>query len=312
MSIKNVSSRLRAAAAPIAVAVAAIVATGAAHADAVGQAYLSLTNITFGSSVGTVTVTGGADNGDTLATLAGSGSYSDSANPALFTGFNLQGAVGPNAGSYVPLSAITGSPTGTFSGSSAFINSGDPFTGSAAAYTDDTVSLKPGGNGSAQSNAGLGATFNITVTGGTVLSIGFDATAFLRAFLDPGGIAGSNADASNSWVITLFQGTTKVFQWAPDGLIGTILGGTETADAFAMNDSVQALPFAPEQTSGLESGSFAAHTNTLAAGTYTVNISHKTIADATINVPEPSALSLVGLALVGAGVASRRRRSLVK
>ncbi len=314
MSTKNLSAALRAAAAPVAVAVVAVFGPGVAHADAVAQAYLYLSNITIAPAGGISNVTG-TDSGDVSASINGGAPATATANPALFQGFNLQQAVGPNAGSYAPGVAILGAPTGTYVGSSAVINDGNPFFGTAAASTDDTVSLKPSGIGTSFSNTGLLASYDFGVASGTKLTFSFNAAAFLRAFLDPAGVLGSSARASNSWSLTLalLGGTGNVFSWTPDGGSGGITGGTENFDPFSINTNVAATANFFSDTTGVQNGFFSATSNDLAAGTYRVSIAHISTADATIlAVPEPTALSLVGLALLGAGVASRRRHLLAK
>jgi PEP-CTERM motif len=309
VSTKNPSSALSAALAPIAVAVATIVSPGIARADAIAQSYLYLKNITIAPAGGISNVSG-TDSGDVSASLNGAAPTTDNANPALFTGFNLN--VSQGAGPYAPGVALTGSPTTTVVGSSAIINNGSPFLGNAEASTDDTVSLLPGGVGTSFSNTGLQATYNFAVSAGTKLTFSFDADAFLRAFLDPAGVIGSSAQASYSWSITVDGPNGYLFSWSPDGIVNTITGGTENLDAFDMTDTKSALPAFPETTTGLKSGSFSATTNDLAAGNYQVNIRHASFADAQLLVPEPSALALAGVALLGAGIAGRRGRSKAK
>lgn len=303
MSLSRTSG-LRALFAPLGIAVAAALTPAIAQADAVAQAYLKLTNVQF-TGLSPLNITGGADNGDVKATLNGS-SLLDSANPALFTGFDLKVATGPQSGSYTPGAAIVASPTGTYVGSSSFLDNGNPITGTANATTDDTVSLKPGGTGTAESNAGLSASFFLNVVDPITLGIRFNAEAFLRAFLDPAGVPGSSANASNAWVITVSGLTGEVFRWAPDGAAGGITGGTENSDPFSLNNSVAALPFFPESVRPVNSGFFSADTN-LGSGNYIVTITHQSLADASIDIPEPSLLALVGVGLIGMGAASRRR-----
>jgi hypothetical protein len=281
-----------------------------AHADAVAQSYLFLSNFTFGSS-GAVTVLNATDSGDVSASINGGAASTDSYNsPSGGADFTLQTQVGPDAGMYSPGTAITGSPTGNYVGSYASVTGGDPFEGNVIAAVDNTVSLTPGGSGTAQSNTNLAATFQLSVAEGTTLSVSFDADAFLRAYLDPAFTPGS-ANASYRWDISVRNAAgALVFQWSPDGMAGGITGGTESADAFDLTDERGITLGGFDFTTGELSGFFSAMTNPLAAGLYSVNITHLSNADAEIvvEVPEPGALSLAALGLLGVGFASRRRK----
>lgn len=299
---------------PVAMAAAAMAAPGIANAAAVAQSYLYVNNFTFtqapGGSVSVVTAT---DSGDVSASLNGV-TQTDTFNSGTSAGnFTLQKQVGPNAGSYSPGVAITKPtfPALNYAGSYSSV-SGDPFAGNVVAGVDNTVVLNPGGAGTSQSNTNLAANFTLSVGAGTVLGVNFDADGFLRAALDPL-LAPGGANASFRWDISLRDsGGALVFQWAPDGLVGSgvgVIGGTETADAFDMTDERAVTLGGLDFTTGVLSGAFAATTNSLAAGLYQLNITHLGNADASMNIPEPGALALVALALVGLGVTTRRKQS---
>lgn len=306
----NTVSRLSKVGAAVAL-VFAVVAPQVAKADGVAQSILSLSAFKFqvgnnaagggtpigaGITVGTPVVTG-----DTFAALVGFGA-------AFGVGPSCVGA----CGSYAAFTPLVGAPVATFTGSTNQFSGSALSAAGATARTDNTVSLKPSGDGTAAGNVNLGVDFTVTVGGtavGSTLQISFDATSFLRGFLD---VPGINATASSNWVISISRAGLGIFSWSPNGVVTTFgaTGGTEYLDAFNINDTVSQLNAGNEvRSNGV--GSFEAETAGLAAGEYTVSLRHSGAADAETNrrdVPEPGSLSLISLALIGAGFALRRRR----
>ena len=82
-------------------------------------------------------------------------------------GFTLKNSVGTDAVSYLPMTPLAGAPAGNYVGSYSHLNGGDPVVGDVIANVDNTVSLTPGGTGTAQSNVNLNATFLLEVVDGS-------------------------------------------------------------------------------------------------------------------------------------------------
>jgi len=299
----NFTAKLHMPKAALAAAAAlAILAPGMAQADAIAQAILTVSNFSLAPGAG-IQITNAATSGDVSASLNGAPATTQASNTnGLFTLNVSQGA------GYNPLVPIPGpaTPTSTYTGSYAAQN-GSVLFGTGTAEVDNTVSLFPAGVGSAQSNVNLAASFNVNVTTASAINFSFDATGFLRAYLGLDAGQSGSARAAYQWNVSIVdENDDEVFFWEPNGSVGGITGGTETADAFDMTANRSRLQDGNAQI-GVFSGSFAAFTNTLAVGSYTLNIDHNARSDAQV-VPEPGALSLVGLALFGLAAVSRRRQ----
>ncbi len=148
-----------------------------------------------------------------------------------------------------------------------------------------------------------------TVSGlATVLSFGFMANPYLLTSVTNAGA--DSALAKMGMQISIFQGSTKIFDWTPDGQAGGIFGGVETADPFSLQtllgDDASFTPGA---------GNFNAATGGLVAGTYKITIKMLNEVDVTdstgaASVPVPAALPLLGSGLLGLFGWTRRRRTI--
>lgn len=311
-------------------AIAALTVVGAmlptaGHADALAQAILEIRNFSITTGVGAVVVPGApAPNAAHNASLVGSGTCGQS-NIGLLSP-NVSCAVGPNLGLYNPYApnqnVSPNAPIGTFAGSAVSVSGNSLLPGGATAKTDNTVSLLPKGDGAANSNTNLSNDFTVNVTAASTLTFDFNAFLFLRAYLTSGSspFIFGNSTAISEWGVNIRNSTGQlVFSWNPNGGAGGItgVGATEIFDSFDLNGNDLSVnsnnkDFSFNSQSAASNpgllNAFRASTGELAVGLYTVTVSHETRANSLIEIPEPTSLALIGIAMLGAAAATRRRK----
>lgn len=256
-------------------------------------------------------------NGDTLSQLTGFADDSATSDGnGVGTPFNLISYVGSNgeAVDFASPGTASGLPTDNYT-AGASITTGNAITGQDDITVHSVVGLTSTASGSGQSNQGLKSTeFVILLQQDTWLELSFDADGYLRSALGQDGI---NADASYSWQLTIDdEDENRFLTWTPSGFTGNIGGdcliGTpdkcvewENGDGFSLNDGNSTGLTRDRIRTG--SGGFQVEALFLAGVEYTLQLTHSTIANASIvTIPEPGTLALLGAGLMGLGV--RRRK----
>ena len=291
-------------------------ASAVAQADSSATSYNEVSNLVISTTPG-ISIGSSANNSSSLACMPNGNCISGGGAGVTDAAPSQIGWAG-----YVPNSYLANpSPSLSFIVADASIDSeqllGNPFT-RARAFSQGQLVTSTTATGNARNSS---ATVIIDVGTAGSLSFAFDADPYLRAFLSGNSVPNAEADANMSLSFNLYNSVNAlVFNWAPDGQAGNITGGSETRDPFSLNTGLTALvgnggPLVYDPagcTMGTVGGCFAAKTNILAAGTYTLNLSMQqgiNLVSSVSAVPEPETYGMLlsGLALLGF-VARRKAR----
>lgn len=303
----------------IALAIAATMGiSGAATAGTLASSTFSITNFLL-SNAGTgatlstsdFTVLVATNNGGVASSLVGVGSAGSNFNLPLNDPNTdlLRACVGGGCG-VAPAEnnfmVLTPPPVGTFANADQLLvgsalNLGPVPTTGANAFVRGDVSLASQGDGTANADVGLNATFLFSLVNNINLGVTFNGAVDLIAFTDLTTTFPGNAQASSSLAIVLTEFATgnEVFSF------GNTLGSTGCGLNRTINRNA---PF--NGTSSYScNGVFAGTSGVLTAGTtYQFSLRQNANADA-LFVPEPGVLSLMGLGLLGMGAALRKRKA---
>lgn len=310
----------------LAVALSAIGVAGPAHAGAIGQSELEISNFRFlNAGTGLVLDASQFASLNIVDTTNLNPTFGANANP--FTAFSVGGGPLPTnivcarqvgtscAGMPVAFTPQLGPALASQNGAQAASDlNGAPISGlgfavPVTARTDAVASRTTSGAANTTSALSLATTFQFKTA--TDLSVMIDFFGLLHLLADADTLV--NAVAGSVWSINILNHATgaTVFDWTPDGLLNSsITGGTEQADDCDLTRVVTAFGPGGHAVFDCAAGSHYRATTglLLAANSYDLSITHQNQANVLVQaVPEPSSLLLAGFALACLGVGFRRK-----
>ncbi|PLY48290.1 PEP-CTERM sorting domain-containing protein [Janthinobacterium sp. ROICE36] len=300
-------------------------ASAGAGASAYGYSYNNVFGLTISNPSGAITVLNNVDLSRTTATLNGRSVIRGGSN-IIDAPQATVGAVSKGENDF----SRQGMGGSAYSRGEAQIISSQipPFPpGSTSTNTANAAEAFLPGMGSADASGRNGSTTAMAVNlvvgePGATIAFNFQAAPFMQLYLDATAGKGSSVTANMTLSFSIIDASGQiVFNWTPDGLIGSgILGGTELADGANLNTGYAQTPLtngslftydrigcgAPTGNgtgTGCD-GSFSALSDNLVAGNYTLVLDIKNSVDLifapqTTPIPAPGTLALLGLGLLG-------------
>lgn len=314
---------------PAAAALAMLCAAGSAQAGAYGYSYNNIFGLVIAVPTGQITVANSTTISRSTATLNGVSVIQGGSGSLDAPRANV-GAVTKGQNDFTQQG-----PSGDYSRGDAQIVSTQFPSFPAGSTSTQVVNVAeahldgPAGTADASGRNGSTTGFSVDfIVGSPTATLSFDflASPFMQVFLQStvGQLSTTTANLVVTFTITDAAGLT-VFNWAPDGVLGSIFGGTENADGANLNTSL-ATNFltrgnlftydpsgcgTPTGTGvGTACGSnFSSVSNALTAGNYTLTLNAVESVDLVKQAatPEPGTLALLGLGLAGLGYARRRK-----
>lgn len=205
----------------------------------------------------------------------------------------------------------------------------DQLTSGGLSLTDENQIAEVLLNASGQANANStlistsAVSINFTISGSgnsdNFMVVAFDSDLLQALGINvPTGLPQVASSVQTSFQLSRDGDPFNQARWVPNGTPGSscvitagFLGGgvtcTNVSDPFSLNRIVSSSAV-PTIASQFQTGSFGIQLNGLQDGTYTFDLSTKVEVQVQQQVPEPGSVALVGLALAGLGLASRRQK----
>jgi len=157
-------------------------------------------------------------------------------------------------------------------------------------------------------------TFSFSTTAAGTLMVSFHAIQdMLAAINDPTGLTHQALGSMNTVLqLSTDSGAAGFLNYTPDGSTSTgciaagIFTCTEYSDPFSLNTNVGTSTNGTSDAKA-NTGDFLTYIGIGGAGNYTLTLSEKKSTLLSRTVPEPGALALLGIGLLGLGVSTRRK-----